>query len=490
MLSKINLKGLGFVFILMSSLTSLAQKNNTNTFEMLVYLKAKPDFTSLNLVTDRNYKLRVMYAELVKNAQSTQGGLKHLFKHKGYQFQSFYLNNMMLVYNADQSLAQELARYPNVERLAYNNVFRSRPLPIPGTPSPISSQGVEPSLTVIKADQVWSQFKAAGQGIVVAGQDTGIQWDHPAIVRQYRGASTRGVSHDYNWHDAIKKPVVRTSRANKCGYASKVPCDDSGHGTHTIATVVGDDGANNKIGVAPLAKWMGCRNMDNGYGTVASYIECFEFFFAPYPLGGDPQKDGKPELAPHVMNNSWGCPTSEGCKGDEFVPVLKILQQAGIMVVASAGNEGSRCKSIGAPPAYHSDLTFSVGAANNKMTIASFSSRGPSAFDGSIGPDIVAPGVNIRSAVPKGAYESMSGTSMAGPHVVGVVALLWSANKNYIGKIAETADVIRRTATPLKSNEVCGGISGQQIPNNTYGYGMVDALASAQAIVTGKFIKQ
>lgn len=485
MLSKINLKGLGFFVILTTSMMSLAQK--VNQFEMLVYLKSKPDFASLNLVTDRNYKLRVMYSGLVRNAQVTQESLKQIFQQRGYQWQSFYINNMILVHNADMNLAQELARHPAVERLSYNNVFRARPLPIPGTPAPISSQAIEPSLSVIKADQVWTQFKAMGQGVVIAGQDTGIQWDHPALIRQYRGTTTRGVIHDYNWHDAIKKPVRQNVRGNKCGYNSKTPCDDSGHGTHTVATVLGDDGGNNKVGVAPQAKWIGCRNMDNGYGTVASYIECFEFFFAPYPMGGDPQKDGKPEYAPHVMNNSWGCPTSEGCKGDEFVPVLKTLMQAGIMVVASAGNEGSGCKSIGAPPAYHSDLTFSVGAANNNMVIASFSSRGPSAFDGAIGPDIVAPGVSIRSAVPGNSYERMSGTSMSGPHVVGMIALLWSANKNYIGKIAETADIIRKTATPLKSNEVCGGVSGQHIPNNTYGYGMVNALAATQAMLTGRY---
>lgn len=472
-----------FLFsIMMMLFVAGAKAQKVERFEMLVYLKSQPDFRRLGLVTDRNYKLRVMYAELVKNAKQSQQGLKQLFQQQGYQWQSFYINNMMLVSNADQALAQQLARRPDISRISYNAVFRAKPLPqVPGS-TPIAIQGVEQSLTVIKADQVWNELKVAGQGIVVAGQDTGVQWDHPALVRQYRGTTTRGVVHDYSWHDAIKKPLVSNSRGNKCGYSSKVPCDDGGHGTHTLATVVGDDGANNKVGVAPAAKWMGCRNMDNGYGTVASYVECFEFFFAPYPYGGDPQKDGRPEFAPHVMNNSWGCPTSEGCKGDEMAAVLQTMYQAGIMVIASAGNEGSGCGSIGAPPAYHSELTFSVGATNNQMNIASFSSRGPSTFDKAIGPDIVAPGVNIRSAVPGNKYSSMSGTSMSGPHVVGVVALLWSANKNLIGRIAETAEVLRKTATPLKSSQTCGGIPGSQTPNNTFGYGMINAFAAIKAV--------
>ena len=76
--------------------------------------------------------------------------------------------------------------------------------------------------------------------------------------------------------------------------------------------------------------------------------------------------------------------------------------------------------------------------------IAGFSSRGPSSFDGEIGPDIVAPGVRIRSAVPGGGYQGgfWSGTSMAGPHVAGVVALVWAAQPELIGKIDETAELI------------------------------------------------
>ena len=104
--------------------------------------------------------------------------------------------------------------------------------------------------------------------------------------------------------------------------------------------MVGNDGVGNFIGVAPSARWTACRNMDNVVGTVATYTECFEFLFAPYRLGGDPQKEGRPEYAPHILNNSWGCEKSEGCQGDEFGDILKIFYQAGTMVVVSAGNNG------------------------------------------------------------------------------------------------------------------------------------------------------
>jgi serine protease AprX len=468
------------VFSLLASLfVAHANAQSNARFEMMVYLKAQPNLNSMNLVTDRVYKMRSMYAALVNNAAQTQAPLWQVLQQRGYQYQSFYINNSILVSNADTQLATELQRHPAVKKVTYNTPFRMRPVAPTRDTTPPAINGVEQSLMVIKADKVWA-LNYAGQGIVVAGQDTGVQWDHPALVRQYRGYNGRAVSHDYNWHDAIRKQTGRNTR-NKCGYSTKAPCDDQGHGTHTLATVAGSDGANNKIGVAPAARWIACRNMDGGVGTVATYTECFQFFFAPYPHGGNPQKDGKPEYAPHVMNNSWGCPRSEGCQGDEFSEILKVMYQAGIMVVASAGNEGSGCSTIADPPANHTDLTFSVGATNNSMKIASFSSRGPSALDHGIGPDIVAPGVAIRSAVPGNGYSSMSGTSMSGPHMVGAVALLWSANKNYVGRIAETANVFRKTAIPLKSGENCGDTPGSAIPNNTYGYGMVDVLAAVQA---------
>ena len=90
------------------------------------------------------------------------------------------------------------------------------------------------------------------------------------------------------------------------------PCDDFFHGTHTIGTAIGDDGGTNQIGMAPGAKWIGCRNMDQGNGTPARYIECMEFFLAPYPLGCTPN-EGDPTKAPDITTNSWGCPASEGC---------------------------------------------------------------------------------------------------------------------------------------------------------------------------------
>jgi len=167
-----------------------------------------------------------------------------------------------------------------------------------------------------------------------------------------------------------------------------------------MGTMVGDDGASNQIGVAPGAKWIGCRCMDEGFGTPATYIECLEFMVAPYPVGGT-SAEGDPTRAPDVINNSWACPENEGCTWDSLQLPIENVRAAGIVVVTSAGNSGPECGSVEYPPAIY-DAAFSVGATSSDDEIRSFSSRGPVFVDGSnrLKPDVCAPGSYVRSAMP------------------------------------------------------------------------------------------
>jgi subtilisin family serine protease len=96
-------------------------------------------------------------------------------------------------------------------------------------------------------------------------------------------------------------------------------------------------------------------------------------------------------------------------------------------------------------------------------------------------PNVSAPGVNVRSSVPGGGYELKSGTSMAGPHVAGLVALMISANPDLAGQVDTIEQIIEQTAVPKTTEQNCGDIPGTQVPNNTYGYGRVDALAAVEA---------
>jgi len=410
-------------------------------------------------------------------ATKSQASIRAKLIAKGIRFQPYYIHNMIAVYGVSQSDLMELTSRDDIGQVIGNPVVRALPVISMEQSIADARTAVGANITSTGADRVWSEFQNKGEGIIVAGQDTGYEWTHPALKTHYRGWNGSIADHNYNWHDAIHDAIT-SGGTNKCGFNAAAPCDDDQHGTHTMGTIVGDDGAGNQIGMAPGAKWIGCRNMDRGMGRPSTYIECFEFFLAPFPVGGDSFTDGDPDQAPHVINNSWGCTTEEGCTEAETLPVLKNLKAAGIMVVASAGNEGSGCKTIGAPPAMHSDDTFSVGAHNHQGgAIAYFSSRGPSKHDNQIGPDITAPGVSIRSSVPGGSYSGSmwSGTSMAGPHVVGAVALAWSADRSLIGNIDGTVQLFRSTATPKTTTENCGGVAGTSIPNNTFGWGHLDA---------------
>ena len=160
------------------------------------------------------------------------------------------------------------------------------------------------------------------------------------------------------------------------------------------------------------------------------------------------------------------------------------LRLAGTVVVVSAGNSGSGCGSVSNPPAMFEN-SFSVGATAANDTIVGFSSRGPVTVDGSnrLKPNVSAPGANVRSSVPGGGYANFSGTSMAGPHVAGLVALVISANPDLAGQVDVIEGIIEQTAVPKTTDQNCGDIPGTQVPNHPYGHGRVDALAAVEAAI-------
>jgi subtilisin family serine protease len=438
--------------------------------EVLLLLRAQADLSAARALPDREAKARFAFDGLRAVAEASQRPLRALLEAEGAEYQGFYLINAIKV-RAGGGLLRTLAARPDIARIVPNPRVRGVPTS-PLQPASAAPNGIEPNLVRVNADDVWA-LGYTGQGVVVAGQDTGYDWDHPALKSQYRGWDGAAASHDYNWHDAVH------AGGGLCGADSPEPCDDHSHGTHTMGTIVGDDGgagtAGNQIGVAPGAQWIGCRNMDQGYGTPATYIECFEFFLAPYPVSGTPAQ-GDPSLAPHVINNSWSCPPSEGCDPGTLEAAVETVRQAGIVVVASGGNSGPYCGSVDRPPALYQQ-SFSIGAFDHSNDqIAGFSSRGPVTYGGQTynKPDIAAPGVSIRSSVPGGGYGYSSGTSMAGPHVTGAVALLLSANPSLQGQVAAIEGILTGSAEP-KLDAQCGEAGP---PNAVWGWGILDIQAA------------
>jgi subtilisin family serine protease len=191
-----------------------------------------------------------------------------------------------------------------------------------------------------------------------------------------------------------------------------------------------------------------------------------------------------------VINNSWSCPLSEGCTDPNvLLSVVEAVRAAGILTTHSAGNSGSNCNTVNTPAAIY-QASFTVGATSSSDTIASFSSRGPVTTDGSnrLKPDVVAPGSGILSSIKGGGYGGLSGTSMAAPHVAGLAALLISMEPSLRGNVDELETLIERTALPRTTAQTCGGVPGSNIPNNTYGWGRVDALRAAGRLLNPFFL--
>ena len=426
---------------------------------LFVIMKEQADLSGPAAMEEYDQRRAAVYSTLVQQADSTQAGIRADLDRWGIQYQPYYLQNAIEV-KGGPLLRLWLEQRPEVERVLDNP--RLRPLPA----AVEASEGFESApidtpwnLKLIGADRVWSELEVTGQGILVGQSDSGVQGDHPELADSYLGA---GGDNNYAWFDPWNH--------------SASPVDIGGHGTHTLGSVLG-----NQVGVAPDAQWIGCVNLARNLGNPASYLDCMQFNFAPFPQGGDPLRNGRPERGAHVLNNSWGCPPAEGCDPTALLPATAALRAAGVFVVASAGNEGDgTCSTLADPIALY-DPVYSVGAVDRARNLAFFSSVGPVEVDGSMRmkPDISAPGVDVLSAYPGSTYSSASGTSMAGPHVAGVVALMWSANPALIGDIELTEQILNETAAPYTGPLPECVPDG--LPNNAVGYGIVDAYEAVRA---------
>lgn len=422
------------------------------------------DLSGADAITDWAERGRYVYRKLTAAAQASQAGLLAELAARGVEHEAFWIANAVLVRGGDAATLDAARLELGVAEIRAQRTY-SLPDPIEEeTTSPDAElDAVEWGIANIRADQVWDTFDVTGEGIVVGNIDSGVSFDHPALVNQYRGnLGAGGFDHDYNWWDP----------SAVC--PAPEPCDNDNHGTHTMGTMVGDDGAGNQIGVAPGARWIAAKGCESRTCSDSALLSSAQFMLAPTDLAGE---NPRPELRPHVVNNSWGDP-NRSAVNPFYRQVVTAWTAAGIFGVFSNGNEGPGCDTTGSPADYLE--SWSVGAYDVNNTIAGFSSRGPGE-DGQIRPNLSAPGVAVRSSLANGGYGLGDGTSMAAPHQSGAVALIWSAALTLTGQIAQTRQLLAQTAVDT-DNTSCGGTAEN---NNVYGEGRLDAFAAVEQAPRG-----
>ncbi len=308
----------------------------------------------------------------------------------------------------------------------------------------VQAAGIEPGILRLKVDRVWPYFQ--GEGITVAIIGSGVDFEHPAIARQYRGRLPNGeVDHNYNWADFAG--------------SSPYPTDPTGNGTFYTGLMVGDDGLGNQIGVAPKARWIAVRAM-----TPEQRHAAFRWLLAPCKLDGS---DCDPEKAPEVVLGAFYDDLS---LADEFEADIQALHERGIVTVFAVGNAHQGQCGSASPPATLG-ITLGVGAVDAGDRVWDSSGRG--AITGTIKPDLTAPGVNVRSAWTNGTYFQASSTIASAAYVAGILALLKESNPGLSPQ--EVYNVLRATADGIADR--CGS-GPSSIPNNVYGWGVPNALRS------------
>ena len=433
----------------------------------IVYLRQQANLSKAASMPDKVQRRQAVVAALREIAELTQReilGVLQAERAAGHvsAFRAYWVFNGLAV-TGDLHALLAIASRPEVEFVRYD---RPRYLPPRPEAEPVGGdEGKSPwNISKVKADLVWGSFGVTGEGIVVANMDTGVDYQHPALLSKYRGYQGDRTEHNYNWFDPT-------------GTYPSAPGDGNGHGTHTMGTIVGSEpDGSHAIGVAPGARWVAVKIFtDKGQSSDSIIFQGFQWILAPTDiLGANPD----PSKAPDIVSNSWG---SDDGSDITFQPAVRAWRAAGIFSAFAAGNEGPEPRTVGSPASFRE--SFAVGATDIANEVADFSSRGPSPW-GEIKPEVVAPGVDIYSSVPGGRYErGWNGTSMSTPHVAGLAALLWHADRKYnrlAGQGANPTLTITRTEEIILQTALELGDPG---PDNSYGWGLIDAYQAVRTVI-------
>jgi len=453
----------------------LAEKHDGGPLKALLVLEDQVDITSLDLElhyqrTTRAARHFRVVTELQEKARETQGPLLADLDArlgKGVDgYKSYWLINAVLVTGTEDAI-RELAARNDVDIAEFDlipELIKPTKTPVVGEKS-TTAIGIAPGIVSVGARRVWDELGIRGEGALIGSLDTGVDGNHPALASRWRGNYAPASE---CWLDVL-------------GTNTTFPNDGNAHGTHTTGTMTGL-APNDTIGVAPGALWIAANAINQGAnpGFDNDILDCLEFFTDP---------DGNPATiddVPDVVQNSWG--VNENFSGyvdcdSRWWAAIDACEAAGVALVWSAGNEGPGSQTLRSPADRATTLynCFSVGSTQYyaPYTISGFSSRGPAGpncgpIANRMKPEISAPGSDIYSSVPGGGYQGgWDGTSMAGPHVAGVMALMRSANPNV--DVITMKQVIMETALDR-------GAPGE---DNDYGHGFLNAYDAVLAVAGG-----
>jgi subtilisin family serine protease len=408
----------------------LDEANAEDMRSVIVTLREQADLSTVRGRT-RAERLRQVIDRLHATAEREQPALLGLLAHRAAEgsvadVTAYWIFDGLAV-TATPRVLRELAARPEVASISPDAAIVAPAGPLPTTAAP------EWNIERVGAPRLWD-LGFTGEGVVVATMDTGVDVTHPDLAGSWRGGSN-------SWFDPN-------------GQHPTFPVDVNGHGTWTMSVMVGGSAGGTAIGMAPGARWISVKIFDDaGVATSSDIHAGFQWLLDP---DGDP---ATPD-APHVVSDSWTM-ASPGCDLS-FQLDLRALRAAGILPVFAAGNFGPGSGTSASPANYPE--AFAVGATDAGDAIASMSSRGPSACGEATTtfPDLVAPGVHVRTADLFGTYATPTGTSIAAPHVAGALALLLDA---YPGLSADLQ------AQALEMGAMDLGPAG---PDDTFGWGRLD----------------
>jgi bacillopeptidase F len=400
---------------------------------VIVSLKGKVDKRRYR-TKDRHRRDTRLFRALKKNGAAERESHKVFLRERGARrLRELWASNSIAV-TASADVVREMASRPGVESIRPDSMLQAPAVNYGSTAAP------DWNLDAVMARDMWA-LGYTGAGVVVANMDTGVDSAHPDLAGKWRGGGN-------SWFDPRGEHAT--------------PYDFNGHGTQTMSLMVGST-----VGVAPDARWIAAKLYDDtGWARYSDIHLVFQWLLDP---------DGDPATldAPDIVNASWGLSGSAGQCITEFSADIDALKAAGIAVTFAAGNDGPAPLTSLSPG--NNTAGFATGAVDPQLDVASFSARGGSACDGSVYPKLAAPGLNVNAAdlsfggMPM--YAAVYGTSYAAPHTAGVMALLLDAYPD-VG-VADLESALLQGVRDL-------GVPGA---DNSYGYGLVDALAAWRVLL-------